>query len=89
MIRDLERVKIIEKGNYASLRSYLISKLPGAWHPDKTKSWITLNPERLIELTGYNPFDESWKPLQSAEILNETTGDYDRNNAELRSQLPS
>ncbi|WP_334912478.1 hypothetical protein [Nostoc sp.] len=89
MIRDLETLKIIEKGNYASLRSYLINKLPGAWHPDQTQSWITLNLERLIELTGYNPFDESWKPLSSTEILNGTTGDSNQNKAEFRSQLPT
>lgn len=89
MIRDLETLKIIEKGNYASLRSYLISKIPGTWHPDQTQSWITLNLERLIELTGYNPFDETWKPLSSAEVLNETTGDSNQNKAEFQSQLPT
>lgn len=89
MIRDLEALKIIEKGNYASLRSYLISKIPGTWHPDQTQSWITLNLECLIELTGYNPFEETWKPLQSAEIANTTSEDCDRNEAGLQTQLPT
>ncbi len=89
MIRDLKKLGIIEKACYAQLKNQLVKKLSGIWHPDQTRSWITLDLERLLQLTGYNPFDGTWKSLHSAEIVNTTTGDCNHNDTKLRSQQPS
>lgn len=39
--------------------------------------------------TGYNPFTDTWKPLQSAEIANTTSGDWDSNEPRLQTQFPT
>jgi hypothetical protein len=89
MVRDLEALGIIEKSCYANLRKHLVNKLSGLWHPDQTQSWITLDLERLLELTGYNPFDKTWEPLHRADVANTMMGDCNHNDAKLRSQQPS
>jgi hypothetical protein len=95
MVRALEGLGLIFKSCYAHLRHNLETK-PEGFHPWQTKSWITLNTPRIVELTGWNPFGtdvlfdkESPQPATSAEIANTTTRDCVHNDARLRTQFPS
>ncbi|BAY20253.1 hypothetical protein NIES21_61230 (plasmid) [Anabaenopsis circularis NIES-21] len=90
MVRCLEELEIIKKTCFASVRRHLVSQ-PSEWHPHKTSSWITLNVERLVELTGCYPhcFGKSPEPLSDAEIANATTRDCIHNNTKLQTQFSS
>ncbi|OKH52818.1 hypothetical protein NIES2101_13225 [Calothrix sp. HK-06] len=97
MVRSLVFHELIEKSCYASLRRYLTTH-PVSWHPDNTSSWITLNVERIIELTNWYPFgkeeiststNQTPEPAQTAEIVNTTSGSGKSNFAKLKIQFPS
>ncbi|MBN3925630.1 hypothetical protein [Nostoc sp. NMS4] len=90
MARELEALGIIEKDCYVRLKKHLVTK-PPHWHPDLTSSWMTLDVERLFELTGCFPhcYGKSPNPLLDAEIANAMTRDCDRNDAKLQTQFPS
>lgn len=96
MMRSLVNNELIEKSCYASLRKQLETH-PVSWHPDNTSSWVTLNIERIIELTNWHPFDkqnstdndQTSEPAREAEIVNTTSGDCKSNFAKLGTQLPS
>jgi hypothetical protein len=96
MIRSLVFHELIEKSCYASLRKQLTTH-PVSWHPDNTSSWITLNIERIIELTNWHPFgkqnstdnDQTPEPAREAEIVNPTSGDCKSNFAKLGTQFSS
>nr|MDZ8232712.1 hypothetical protein [Nostoc sp. ChiQUE02] len=90
MVRELEALGIIEKDCYVRLKKHLVIK-PPHWHPDLTSSWMTLDVERLFELTGCFPhcYGKSPNPLSDAEIANATTRDCKRNDTRLQTQFPS
>ncbi|MBW4601080.1 MAG: hypothetical protein KME29_16255 [Calothrix sp. FI2-JRJ7] len=97
MVRSLVFHELIEKSCYASLCSQLTTH-PVSWHQYNTSSWITLNVERIIELTNWYPFgkeeistktDQTPEPALGAEIANTTSGNCKSNFAKLGTQFPT
>lgn len=58
LINALADVGLVEKSNYARLKRELVDEPPVAWHEYNTTTWLTLNLEKLEELTGWNPFSK-------------------------------
>lgn len=92
MVRDLESLGMIQKSCYAHLRQELLNDSV-AWHTHNTSSWITLDVERIIELTNWHPIKaqivQSLKPLPCTEIENRTTETSESNTAPLETQQRS
>lgn len=92
MVRDLESLGMIQKSCYAHLRQELLNDSV-AWHTHNTSSWITLDVERIIELTNWHPIKaqivQSLKPLPCIEIENRTTETSESNTAPSETQQRS
>jgi hypothetical protein len=105
MVRDLEKLGLIEKKCFARLHHDLVERPSVAWHEWNTSSWITLNVEKLVELCHWHPFGDKrkvrasqrkgqsfenpHKPLSDAEIAITTSKDCNFNDERLQVQHPS
>jgi hypothetical protein len=58
LINALADIGLVEKSNYARLKRELVDEPPVAWHEYNTTTWLTLNLDKLEELTGWNPFSK-------------------------------
>ncbi|MGB3654024.1 MAG: hypothetical protein WBA41_22830 [Rivularia sp. (in: cyanobacteria)] len=86
MLRWLKKQCMVFASNFSELRNSLVGEAPVAWHPWNTTTWMSLNLEKIYELTRWNPEgnpedaqqkterEESPKPSSSAEVDICTTG---------------
>lgn len=86
MLRWLKKQCMVFASNFSEIRNSLVGEAPVAWHPWNTTTWLSLNLEKIYELTRWNPEgnpedaqqkterEESPKPASSAEVDICTTG---------------
>jgi hypothetical protein len=92
VIRWLVNAGFILKSNYAELRHFLTKKRED-WHPYLTTSFMTINTERIRELTGFvfstdeRPSSNEPESFPSAEIANTITRNSHNNNANFPSEF--
>lgn len=97
MIRQLRSLGLILTSCYANLRGEFLDEPGSAWHDYNTSTWVTVDEEAIVRLTGWNPFGtktkpkppQSPEPSTRTEIANAIASSCAHNNVGLRSQEPS